>query len=318
MSGDGASHNRRGPCGVVLCRTRQTSSSESRSARSASSTRGSSRCWTRFADRFGINVLLVGTISWLGLKVGRRISWKLEGWPDHGEPEEYPLHGRILHRHHPEYYRNTRIRDFQSQRPGASRQRYPGDAHPRSARKRGMKIYPEVMEPLFKYAGHGSANNVQIPNMPQVLEVDVFNRVGQEPCINNPDYRDWWHSIIEDYCRSYDIDGVMWCNERRSPLDNALAGIRPTASASTAAEKPSSAVSTSSGSGWPSRSSTILSSRPARASSSSTAPWSSSCACSTTTPKCWSGSATGSSATRTWTASCTASSSGATRISSSV
>jgi hypothetical protein len=35
-------------------------------------------------NRVGINVLLIGTISWLGLKVGRRISWELEGWPDHG------------------------------------------------------------------------------------------------------------------------------------------------------------------------------------------------------------------------------------------
>ena len=90
-----------------------------------------------------------------------------------------------------------------------------------------MQVYPEVMEPLFKYAGHGSANNVQIPNLPQVLEVDVFNRISQEPCINNPAYRTWWHSIIEDYCRSYDIDGVMWCNERRSPLDNVLSGFAP-------------------------------------------------------------------------------------------
>ena len=40
-----------------------------------------------FENRFGINVLLIGTISWLGLKVGRRISWELEGWPDHGKPE---------------------------------------------------------------------------------------------------------------------------------------------------------------------------------------------------------------------------------------
>ena len=55
----------------------------------------------------------------------------------------------------------------------------------------------------------------------------VFNRIGSEPCINHPDYRTWWHSIIEDYCRSYDIDGVMWCNERRSPLDNLIAGRSP-------------------------------------------------------------------------------------------
>ena len=28
------------------------------------------------------------------------------------------------------------------------------------ARKRGMKVFPELMEPFFKYAGHGSASAV--------------------------------------------------------------------------------------------------------------------------------------------------------------
>jgi len=180
----------------------------------------------RLCDRFGINVLLIGTISWLGLKAGRRISWKLEGWPDHGRPEDYPLKGGSYIRSHTEYYQNTFIRSFDNQDGEMAGQDILETVIP-EARARGMQVYPEVMEPLFRYAGHGSANNVAIPNMPQVLEVDVYGRFGQEPCINSPDYRAWWHSIIEDYCRNYDIDGVMWCNERRSPLDNLLSGQAP-------------------------------------------------------------------------------------------
>jgi hypothetical protein len=179
-----------------------------------------------FDNRFGINTLLIGTISWLGLKVGRRISWEIEGWPDHGKPQPYALRGGSYIQHHPDYYRNTAVRNFQSDDPELEGKDILEMVIP-EARKRGMKIYPEVMEPLFKYAGHGSANNVFIPNLPQMLEVDVFGRVSQEPCINHPDYRTWWHSIFEDYCRSYDIDGVMWCNERRSPIDNVLAGNPP-------------------------------------------------------------------------------------------
>lgn len=178
------------------------------------------------SQRFGINVILLGTISWLGLKVGRRISWKLEGWPDHGVSEPYPLRGGSYIDYHPEYYKNTPIQSFQASDPeleGVDILQQVSAA----ARKRGMQVYPEVMEPLFKYAGHGSVNNVNIPNLPQVLEVDAFNRISQEPCINNPAYRIWWQSIIEDYCRNYDIDGVMWCNERRSPLDNTLVGLPP-------------------------------------------------------------------------------------------
>jgi hypothetical protein len=177
-------------------------------------------------ERFGINVLLIGTISWLGLKVGRRISWKLDGWPDHGMQSPSPLQGGSYIADHPEFYQNTFISNFRAQ-----------DEETRAidilelvipeARKRGMQVYPEVMEPLFNYADHGSAQRIGIPNLPQVLEVDLFNRISSEPCINHPDYRTWWHSIIEDYCRSYEIDGVMWCNERRSPLDNLIAGRSP-------------------------------------------------------------------------------------------
>jgi hypothetical protein len=177
-------------------------------------------------ERFGINVLLIGTISWLGLKVGRRISWKLDGWPDHGMQSPSPLQGGSYIADHPEFYQNTFISNFRAQ-----------DEETRAidilelvipeARKRGMQVYPEVMEPLFNYADHGSAQRIGIPNLPQVLEVDLFNRISSEPCINHPDYRTWWHSIIEDYCRSYEIDGVMWCNERRSPLDNLIAGRPP-------------------------------------------------------------------------------------------
>ena len=35
-----------------------------------------------------------------------------------------------------------------------------------------------------------------------------------------------WHALVEDHCRNYDIDGIMWCNERHSPLDTAIAGVR--------------------------------------------------------------------------------------------
>jgi hypothetical protein len=34
--------------------------------------------------------------------------------------------------------------------------------------------------------------------------------------------------MVEDHCRNYEIDGIMWCNERRSPLDRLIAGMAPT------------------------------------------------------------------------------------------
>ncbi len=174
-------------------------------------------------EQFGINVLLIGTISWLGLKVGRRISHALEGFPDHGVQEPDQMRGGSYIQHRPEYYRNTQITHFTNRDPGLEGKDILDMIIP-AARARGMKVMPEVMEPLFKYAGHGSANTVPIPNLPQYLEVDQFGRFGSEPSTSNPHYRTWLHSILEDYASNYDIDGVMWCNERRSPLDNLIAG----------------------------------------------------------------------------------------------
>ena len=177
-------------------------------------------------NRVGVNVLLIGTISWLGLKVGRRISWKLEGWPDHGVPEPFSMRGGSYLKYRPEYYRNTFIDNFRATDPEMEGKDILEMVIP-AARQRGIKVMPEMMEPLFKYAGHGSATAVMIPNMPQCLEVDFFGRNGSEPCTNHPAYRTWWHSIMEDHCRNYDIDGIMWCNERCSPLDKMIAGEAP-------------------------------------------------------------------------------------------
>jgi hypothetical protein len=177
-------------------------------------------------ERCGINVLLIGTISWLGLKVGRRISHALEGWPDHGVPRPYTMEGGAYVKVRPEYYTHTFIRDFASTDPEMAGRDVLDLVIPK-ARAQGMKVIPEFMEPLFKYAGHGSAAAVKIANMPQCLEVDVLGRVADEPCTSNPDYRHWWHGIVEEHARSYDIDGIMWCNERCSPLDRMMQGQAP-------------------------------------------------------------------------------------------
>lgn len=183
-------------------------------------------CLDTLQDRVGANTLMIGTISWLGLKVGRRISHELEGWPDHGVAAPYQMEGGSYIRTREEYYRKTMIRDFASADPELAGRDILDTVIP-AARERGMKVIPEFMEPLFKYAGHGSAAAVKIPNMPQCLEIDLLGRVAGEPCTSNPDYRNWWKGIVEEHCREYDIDGLMWCNERNSPLDRMMQGQAP-------------------------------------------------------------------------------------------
>jgi hypothetical protein len=59
------------------------------------------------------------------------------------------------------------------------------------------------------------------------MEVDLFGRIGGEPSTSNPGYRKWIHSMIEDQVRNHPLDGVMWCNERNSPLDTLIQGGAP-------------------------------------------------------------------------------------------
>lgn len=177
-------------------------------------------------NRVGVNVLMIGTVSWLGLKSGRSISHKLDGWPDHGVPEPFAMKGGAYFNPDPAYYQNTFIKDYKAKDPEMADRDVLEMVIP-EARKRGMKVFIELMEPFFKYAGHGSVNNVEIPNLPQCLEVDLLGRHGSEPSTSHPAYRNWILSMIEDQCRNYDLDGVMWCNERRSPLDQLMVGQAP-------------------------------------------------------------------------------------------
>ena len=177
-------------------------------------------------DRVGVNVLMLGTVSWLGLKSGRSISHELDGWPDHGVPEPYQMRGGAYFDPDPRYYKDTFMADYRSRDPEFAGKDVLKMVVP-DAHERGMKVYIELMEPFFKYAGHGSAGNVEIPTLAQAMEVDLFGRIGDMPSTSNPGYRTWIHSMIEDQVRNHDIDGVMWCNERNSPLDTLIQGGAP-------------------------------------------------------------------------------------------
>jgi hypothetical protein len=176
--------------------------------------------------RVGVNVLMLGTVSWLGLKSGRSISHELDGWPDHGVPEPYQMRGGAYFDPDPRYYADTFMADYRSRDPEFEGKDILKMVVP-EAHERGMKVYVELMEPFFKYAGHGSAGTVEIPTLAQAMEVDLFGRLGGEPSTSNPGYRRWIHSMIEDQVRNHDIDGVMWCNERNSPLDTLVKGGAP-------------------------------------------------------------------------------------------
>jgi hypothetical protein len=53
-------------------------------------------------------------------------------------------------------------------------------------------------------------------------EIDYLGRRQRNPCSNNPGYRAFNLGLVEDYVRSYDVDGIMWSSERQGAFTMAI------------------------------------------------------------------------------------------------
>lgn len=162
----------------------------------------------------GINGLLVYSHSYQRFAHARPAG----GLADHGIPIRDPATRNLAHAWvppHDEYYAGTILRHVR--RPDeeyADRDVLAELVEP--ARKRDMKLYARILE------GYGPDLAAYIPNWPKVLTVDVYGRRHHLPCWNNPDYRAWWLSTVEDLFKSYPLDGFMYGSERSGPLPNLL------------------------------------------------------------------------------------------------
>lgn len=164
-------------------------------------------------ERAGVNALFLATPTWTRGTGGRQIPG--HPLPDHGA-QEYDLDwvGGNYSTVHPQYYGNTVL--------GATGRapEHPGfdlleEVIP-TAKERGISSYAWIEE-------SGYARELRhYPNFPKVLEVDVWGRPTARPCFNNPDYKNWHLSIVEDYVKSHDLDGLAWCSERPGPLNLAM------------------------------------------------------------------------------------------------
>lgn len=134
---------------------------------------------------------------------------------DHGVPPKdqrsrnLPL---VYVKQHDQYYKDTTLRHPKVDESF--------DYHDRDlfaelvapARKRGIKIYPRILE----------AGPRGIVNFDKVTTVTAGGRRTQTGCWNHPEYRAFWNATVEDLFRSYDVDGFQWGAERQSPFVNLL------------------------------------------------------------------------------------------------
>jgi hypothetical protein len=118
---------------------------------------------------------------------------------------------------HPQYYRDIKMQphglspsDFDL--PGAMQKITV------ETKKRGVKIIPWMEE--------DNRPRPAIKGMDELYEVDLHGgrTAGHPggPCLNNPYFRNLVAGQIEDFIRSYDVDGLQRGSERQGPFSNAL------------------------------------------------------------------------------------------------
>ncbi len=165
-------------------------------------------------ERACVNTLFLAVFTYGRGIAGRQIPG--QPLPDHGK-QEYGLnyHGGNFATPHPQYYQNTVLKHTRA--PDHGNLDILAEVLP-AAKKRGMKVIC-WMEDVFR---------TDLPNIEKVQERDLYGRNAETLCVNNPDYQNFFTGLMEDFTRSYDIDGIMWGSERQGALSDSLGATHDT------------------------------------------------------------------------------------------
>src|SRR5262249_24096191 len=61
-----------------------------------------------------------------------------------------------------------------------------------------------------------------VPGFDKAVEIDLNGKPNSTDCHRNPNTRNFSLGLVEDYLRSYDIEGLRWGSDQKGPLDSAL------------------------------------------------------------------------------------------------
>jgi hypothetical protein len=161
-------------------------------------------------QRARINVLMLAVFTYGRGIAGRQVPG--QPLPDHGvqEYDTKAFHGGSYAALHPQYYSKTILKDLRA--PDLGDFDLLAAVVPK-AKARGIQSYcwfEDVYNPGL------------IANFEKVAEVDIYGRRTGQACLNNPDVRHFLTSLVEDYIKSHEVDGIMWGSERQGPLNNAI------------------------------------------------------------------------------------------------
>jgi hypothetical protein len=170
---------------------------------------GTGKVLDNLQEMGAVNTIFLATFTYGRGIAGRQVPG--QPLPDHGK-QEYDtatFRGGNFATPHPQYYKNTSIKPEKAPDHGA----YDAiaDVLPH-ARRRGMKVicwFEDVFAP-------------DVPGLDQAREVVQSGSPSTFVCSRNPNTRNFWLGLVEDYLRSYDVDGLMWGSERQGPLGSLL------------------------------------------------------------------------------------------------
>ncbi len=136
--------------------------------------------------------------------------------PDHGVTPKDPTKRRFTMNWiepHDEYYAGTIIRNRRDPEKEEYADRDILAELIEPAHKRGMQVFARILE------GHSASLAALVPNWTKLMSIDVYGRLYELPCWNNPNYRNWWLSIVEELFKCYPgLDGFKYGSERSGPL----------------------------------------------------------------------------------------------------
>ncbi|MGA2248486.1 MAG: twin-arginine translocation signal domain-containing protein [Verrucomicrobiota bacterium] len=159
-------------------------------------------------ERGAVNTLFLAAFTYGRGIGGRQVPG--QPLPDHGK-QEYDLnfHGGDFATPHEKFYSRSHLKPVKA--PDHGYYDLLADVLPK-ARKRGMKVYAWYEDNFGR----------DIPGVENIQEVDWQGRRAGTLCPLQPDYREFLIALTNDFCRSYELDGVMWGSERQGPLLNAI------------------------------------------------------------------------------------------------
>jgi hypothetical protein len=168
-----------------------------------------------FQERASINTLFLAVFSYGRGIAGRQVPG--QPLPDHGKQEyDTGYRGGNFATVHPQYYKDTVIQPQDTQSTDYGKVDVVATVLP-AAKKRGVRTILWA-EDVWR---------TDIPHIEKLQAVDLHGRKTARLCFSNPYYRNFLSGLVEDYARSYEIDGIMWCSENSGSFDNALTSPDP-------------------------------------------------------------------------------------------